>query len=297
VDGAKWKALTEKQASTVELDPKMTTIDESVADLKFPGYFNVLLDGRKRMRLFNANDHTVRQAWASAISMALNDAMKAKRPRTMRLVGGALETTCYPTVVMDSFLLAPVDAVEEAICQSPSVLAAVSVKSGYKDVQTSPWQGSTRMISYTDDSRGGKVMETWVRARTEPGRGFVVDRRVEAPNAQFGQDFAIKCRFVLIAAEMMGEKACRVLVSLDVEFIQQNMMVGFITSGARTWLTSSLREVWLPAVVAYLQSQGFLPTQPRVADSNIHWGPSAVGSSKSKQFAQQRSGPIEVGQI
>lgn len=298
VDGAKWRSLTDKHCSTVELDPRLCHLDQTVADAKYPGYFMVVLDGKKKTRMFNANDAMGRETWCKAIQAALEDALKANRPKTMRLVGGAFETTAYPTVIMDTFVLAPVDAVEEAFFQSPAVLAAVNIRSNFKNPQSTPWaNGTSRTVTYEDDARGGKVMESWVRARTEPGRGFVVDRRIEAPGAQFGGEYAIKCRFVLIAAEMAGEAACRILVSMDVEFLKQTMMVGFITSGARKTLTTSLRDIWLPAVVGYLQGKGLLIAKPRSDASKITWGSSALGTSLSKQLGKQDSGQIQVGKI
>jgi len=297
VDGAKWRALTDKQCTTVELDPRLCVVDETVANGKYPGYFCLVLDGKQRKRQFNANDSGGREAWANAIRTALEDALKSKRPRTMRLVGGAFETTSYPTIIMDSLLLAPIDAVEEAFFQSPSVVAAVNIRSGFQQPSVSSWNGNTKTITYTDNARGGQVNETWIRARTEPGRGFVVDRRIEAPHAQFGDEHAIKCRFVLIAAEMLGEPACRVLVSVDVEFTKPTMMIGYITSEARKALTVSLREIWLPAVVGYLQGKGMLMSQPLGDGTKIAWGVSQLGTSHSKKFGKQDSGQIEVGKI
>jgi hypothetical protein len=300
VDGAKWRGLTEKQVTILEMDPRLSRVDQTSADGKYPGYFCIhLLDSSKKKsstRFLNTNDAISRVQWCQVIQTSLDEARKASRPKTMRLVGGAFETTCYPTIVMDSLLLAPVDAVEEALFQSPAVLAAVNIRSSYKQSEVTPWKNNSRTVTYIDDARSGKVIETWTRARTEPGRGFVVDRRIEAPNAQFGDEHAIKCRFVLIAAEMSAEEACRVLVSVDVEFLKKTMMVGFITSGARKTLTVSLRDIWLPAVVGYLQGKGLLVSEPRNNGNKIAWGKSQVGSSEPK-FAKQDSGQIEVGKI
>lgn len=300
VDGAKWKTLTEKSSTTIELDPRVCRVDESVADGKYPGYFAIVLDGSKKMRLFNANDAMSRQLWVAAIENALQESLKAKRPRTMRLVGGAFETTSYPTIIMDTFIMVPVDAVEEAFFQSPSVLAAVNVRQGFCNSSIDDWKNNTKMVQYTDSVTKSRITETWVRARTQPGVGFVMDRRIENPGAQFGDEFAIKCRFVLVSAEMNSEKGCRVLVSVDIEFLKQTMMVGFISSGARRDLTKSLRDFWLPAVIGYLQGKGLIKDVDMVGPSNkIQWGGSSVGSTQSskKVMEKQNSDKIQVGKI
>lgn len=296
VDGSKWNTLSDKQATMFELDQRYLKLDDRVATANNPGYFSVSLDG-KQVRIFNANDAISRDRWICAIRDTMEESRLASRPRTMRLVGGAFETSSYPTIIMDSLLVVPVDAVEEAFFQSPSVLAAVNVNSKFRQVKVEPWDGTKRSISYIDDKRGGLVSETWIRARTEPGKGFVVDRRIEAPNAQFGDEYATKCRMVLVAAESKGRHATRVLASVDVDFIKQTMMVGCISSEARKSMTLDIREVWLPAVVTYLEGKGLIQPSPLVDSKHIAWNYSQVGSSKSRALASEDSGGITVDQI
>ena len=293
LDPAKWKGLTDAQASTVELDPRYTRVDESIATPTRPGYFALILDDQgKRTRVFNANDARARTMWCVAIDQALRDASRSGRPRTLRLVGGAFETTSYPTIVMDSIVAVPVDAMEEAFFQSPAVLAATHVRQGFTNIKVKDWsKEGQRVIEYDDPmNHRGHVTETWVRARTEPGAGFIVDRRIEAPQAQFGDEFCAKLRVVLVAAEYEKQVACRIIASVDVEFLKKTMMVGFITSSVRTHFTTALADYWMPAVVGYLEGKG-LVKRPPGGGSAVKRLPSAgAGSSSAASSASGGGG-------
>jgi hypothetical protein len=305
IDPAKWRVLNHNCALTIELDPRVTRVDESIATPTRPGLFALVFDAQgRKTRVFNANDARARQKWVAAIEDALHDAAKSSRPRTLRLVGGAFETTSYPDVVMDSLVPVHVDAVEEAFFQSPAVLAAMHVRQGFSNIKAGEWsrQGQ-RVIEYDDMSlekvphsgavlspsggsrssvgmKRGHVVETWVRARTEPGAGFIVDIRCEAPHAQFGDEYCEKIRLVLVAAQYEGTPAaCRVLVSVDVEFLKKTMMVGFITSTTRAHVQSLLGDFWLPAAVGYLEGKGLM--KKPVLSPNMGGGKGKKSGGKS----------------
>lgn len=300
-DGAQWRMLTDKSVSVLELTPKATLCDQTVATAKFPGHFNLVVDGMQRT--FCALGSGDRQRWADAITYACKDAAKQARPRTMRLVGGAFETACYPTIIMDSLLVAPVDAVEEALFQSPSVAAAINVRMGHTNVVSQAWDVVTqaKTVTYRTKGDGLPVTEVWQRARTEPGQGFIVDRRIESPHAQFGDEFAIKLRFVLCKCEIQGEFGTRVICSVDVEYLKQTMMVGFIASEAKKNSTVALRDVWLPCVVAFLKTQGVLnedSVKRLEVQRKITWGAQSQVGSKPGRVAglpRDESERIEVG--
>jgi hypothetical protein len=165
---------------------------------------------------------------------------------------------------MDSVILVPVDSVEEACFASPAVQAAIIVRQGCKNPKTGSWTGSERTIEY-DSGTDGHVVEHHVRARSEKGQGYIVDRAVQSPQAHFGEEFRLKMRFVLVAAEFEKNKnCCRVIVSIDVELLKHTMMVGYIQSTCRRNASAYIADIWLPAVLGYLEGKGLVPPARKV---------------------------------
>jgi len=278
-DASKWKGLTEADARTIQLDPRHCKIDETIATSAKPGMFALVIDGKSK--IFNANDSQAREAWVAVISNALNEASRARRPRTLRLVGGAFETASYMTIIMDSVIIVKVDDVEEACFGSPAVQAAIVVRQGLTNPHTGAWANNERTIEY-DSPTDGHVVEKHVRARSEKGVGYIVDREIFAPHAQFGEEFSVKMRFVLCSATFeKNNNCCRVIVSIDVALLKQTMMVGFIQSNARRNASVYVSEVWLPAVLGYLEGKGLVPPATKV-------------EKKPSKFQKESSGKISV---
>jgi hypothetical protein len=238
----------------------------------------LVVDGTAK--LYNANDSAAREAWVAVITNALRDASHTKRPRTLRLVGGAFETASYMTIIMDSMLLVKVDDVEEACFVSPAVQAAVLVRQGLQNPKTGNWAGNERVVEY-DSPSDGHVVEKHVRARSEKGVGYIVDREVSAPHAQFGEEYVLKMRYILVAAEFeKNRNCCRVIVSIDICFLKHTMMIGYIQSNSRRSAAQFVSEVWLPAVLGYLEGKGLVPPAHKV--------------NSSSKMEKQSSGKISV---
>jgi hypothetical protein len=94
---------------------------------------------------------------------------------------------------------------------------------------------------------------------------------------------------------MQGEYGTRVLASVDVDFLKQTMMVGFITSDAKKAATVSLRDVWLPCVIAMLQSQDLIAkdaTKLLDAQRRITWGNKGALSKKKSKIPPMRPPPL-----
>jgi len=89
-------------------------------------------------------------------------------------------------------------------------------------------------------------------------------------------------RFILVSAEFEKNKnCCRVIVSIDIEFIKHTMMVGFIQSNSRRNSAAYISDVWLPAVLGYLEGKGLVPPANKI-------------TKKPSTFGKQGSGKISV---